>query len=84
MAVVPFLVVAWIIAAGLYGLVTSRDLIRRRRRARRCETRVHSGSAAGWPARRARFMRRLRDTPLRRGAARPPRPGRSASSPAFR
>jgi multicomponent Na+:H+ antiporter subunit C len=27
MAVFPFLVVAWIVAAGLYGLVTSRDLI---------------------------------------------------------
>jgi multicomponent Na+:H+ antiporter subunit C len=27
MAVFPFLVVAWIIAAGLWGLVTSRDLI---------------------------------------------------------
>jgi len=27
MAVFPFLVVAWIVAVGLYGLVTSRDLI---------------------------------------------------------
>ena len=27
MAVFPFLVVAWIVLAGLYGLVTSRDLI---------------------------------------------------------
>ena len=27
MTVVPFLVVAWIVASGLYGLVTSRDLI---------------------------------------------------------
>src|SRR6202034_2210320 len=27
MAVFPFLVVAWIVTAGLYGLVTSRDLI---------------------------------------------------------
>ena len=27
MGIVPFLVVAWIIVAGLYGIVTSRDLI---------------------------------------------------------
>jgi multicomponent Na+:H+ antiporter subunit C len=27
MAVFPFLVVAWIVAVGLYGLVTSRDVI---------------------------------------------------------
>jgi multicomponent Na+:H+ antiporter subunit C len=27
MGIFPFLVVAWIVAAGLYGLVTSRDLI---------------------------------------------------------
>jgi multicomponent Na+:H+ antiporter subunit C len=27
MQVVPFLVVAWVVAVGLYGVVTSRDLI---------------------------------------------------------
>ncbi len=27
MAIFPFLVVAWIVAVGLYGMVTSRDLI---------------------------------------------------------
>ena len=27
MQILPFLVVAWIVAVGLYGLVTSRDLI---------------------------------------------------------